>query len=55
MAIEAHALPVAMSMRNMLAPSWRWALLVCPEASSTTTAIGWWPASVERCSAKAMI
>ena len=36
-AIDAHALPVAMSMRNMLAPSWRWALRTWPASSSTTT------------------
>ena len=41
---QARALPVAMSMRNMPAPSSRCAALRWPAASSTATAIGRGPA-----------
>src|SRR3990170_5364616 len=39
-ATDAHALPFAMSRRNMLAPSSRCADLMLPESSSTTTPSG---------------
>jgi hypothetical protein len=45
MPTAAHALPVAMSTRNMLAPSSRRATLRWPDASSTATAIGRCPAA----------
>jgi hypothetical protein len=40
MATEPQALPVATSMRNMLAPSSRCADLMLPASSMTTTAMG---------------
>src|SRR6266851_10386680 len=38
--MEAQALPVAISTRNMLAPSSRWSARTFPDSSRTTTAIG---------------
>ncbi len=43
MLTAAHALPVAISIRNMLAPSSRCTERTWPLSSSTTTAMGRWP------------
>jgi hypothetical protein len=44
-AADAHALPNAMSKRNMLAPSWRCAATTLPDGSTTTIVKGGTPVS----------
>lgn len=50
-----QAFPSATSTRNMLAPSSRCADLIFPESSTTTTAIGRYPSSLERSNAASIM